>query len=88
MITFEQRDLIRDALRRYNARHSSITMSELESWVYDVKITSPKSGKPITLSTYSNYRYGVVYPTKGIIMDILEHILATEKVKPQRGFFI
>ena len=90
MMTERQRINIENILARYSQKASSVSKSELETFCETLKIISPKSGKPIAISTYMVYQYGkcAAVPSKGMFIAILRLLLNNrEKMVAKRGFF-
>ena len=91
-MTQEQADKIHHLLKLYSLDYRAVKRSELLEALDNLRVTSPKTGKPICSSTYIQYSEGRMLKelTKYDMCWWLNQFLENEPIiqpEPIRGFF-
>ncbi len=91
MISYDKTIEIKRVLRCYRENPRSILRNQLLNLLESLRVTSPKTGKLIAVSTYTMYEWRCMLKEldKDSMASLLNHFLEDEELEaqPQLGFF-
>lgn len=85
MLTPEQERVTREMLNKLIKEPTSVSMTELTTFCDSIPLYSPRTGKPIGLTSYISALGMDWHPTKSKIATVLRYVLYQQDMDKKKG---